>query len=526
MELYLLFESAAGYALLHVKEWEQVGQSSPEVQAALRELPSYSQAVKLKAFHAFRHAEEALDNMNAIAAGEVTDTLKTFLEANLPPLAKKKGKFALGVCEPNLGKALGDAGFPATMDKNVAELARATRLHWTHLTKGLQEIDLERARVGLGHSYSRSKLQFDPNRQDKPIIQSIALIDNLDKNVNLFAMRVREWYSWHFPELAKIVTDNIKFAEVAKVIQVKETFIERDDCVEQLTAVLNGDEDMANEILSAAKISMGQEITQVDMENILKFCDQVIKLAHQRKTLVDYLASKLEVVAPNLRSLIGDTVAARLISHAGSLVNLAKYPASTVQILGAEKALFRALKTRGNTPKYGLLFQSTFIGRAAQKNKGRISRYLANKCSLAARIDNFGEVSSSVFGNKMREQVEERLTYLSDRNIQTKKNIQAMKEALTEHSEELARAAEAEGKKKKKKKTKKKAAEEEEAVPMDQEEEAPEAPVAADEGTKKKQKKKRQREGEKEEAAAAAAAEADVDMAAAAAEEEPQGELS
>lgn|SRR3990167_2753675 len=100
----------------------------------------------------------------------------------------------------------------------------------------------------------------------------------------------------------------------------------------------------------------------------------------------------METVAPNLSALIGDQVAARLISHAGSLTNLAKYPASTVQILGAEKALFRAIKSRGNTPKYGLIFHSTFIGRAGARDKGRISRFLANKCSLAARIDSFSGI--------------------------------------------------------------------------------------------------------------------------------------
>merc|ERR1712162_83166 len=110
-----------------------------------------------------------------------------------------------------------------------------------------------------------------------------------------------------------------------------------------------------------------------------------------RKSLHDYLKAKMDLVAPNLAALIGEIIGARLISHAGSLTNLAKFPSSTVQILGAEKALFRALKTKGNTPKYGLIFHSSFIGRAAQKNKGRISRYLANKCSLASRIDCFAD---------------------------------------------------------------------------------------------------------------------------------------
>lgn len=101
------------------------------------------------------------------------------------------------------------------------------------------------------------------------------------------------------------------------------------------------------------------------------------------------MKNKMNVVAPNLTSLIGESVGARLISHAGSLINLAKYPASTVQILGAEKALFRALRSKGNTPKYGLLFHSSYISRAGAGDKGKISRYVANKCSIAARIDQF-----------------------------------------------------------------------------------------------------------------------------------------
>merc|ERR1712014_216519 len=107
----------------------------------------------------------------------------------------------------------------------------------------------------------------------------------------------------------------------------------------------------------------------------------------------------------------------------------AKYPASTVQILGAEKALFRALKTKGNTPKYGLIFHSTFIGRAQQKNKGRISRYLANKCSIASRIDCFSDEATTVFGEKLKDQVEERLAFLTE-GTTPRKNLEVMQEAI------------------------------------------------------------------------------------------------
>merc|ERR1719408_615375 len=181
--------------------------------------------------------------------------------------------------------------------------------------------------------------------------------------------------------------------------------------------------------------------------------------------LGEYLRNKMKLVAPNLGTLIGDTVGARLISHAGSLINLAKYPASTVQILGAEKALFRALKTKGNTPKYGLIFHSSFIGRAQQKNKGRISRYLANKCSIASRIDCFSDEATTVFGEKLKDQVEERLAFLSE-GTQPRKNLEVMQEAIKEV------------KKRKKKLKKKKAAAAEGA-----------AEEAAEEAPKKKKKK-------------------------------------
>jgi nucleolar protein 56 len=115
------------------------------------------------------------------------------------------------------------------------------------------------------------------------------------------------------------------------------------------------------------------------------------------------------------------------LRQAGSLTNLAKAPASTVQILGAEKALFRALKTKGNTPKYGLIYHSTFIGRADAKNKGRISRYLANKCSIATRIDSFSDNPTRAYGEKLREQVEERLKFY-ETGAQPRKNIDVMEE--------------------------------------------------------------------------------------------------
>merc|ERR1739840_61183 len=205
------------------------------------------------------------------------------------------------------------------------------------------------------------------------------------------------------------------------------------------------------------------------------FAARVIGHSDYRKELVVYLRNKMEAVAPNLATLIGDTVGARLISHAGSLTNLAKAPASTVQILGAEKALFRALKTRGNTPKYGLIFHSSFIGRAGAKNKGRISGYLANKCSIASRIDCFSESHTKVYGEKLKEQVEDRLKFYETGDL-PRKNVEVMAEAVEEAAEDAK-------KKKKKEKKKRKAEGAEESV---EEEEEVAAAVTEEEPPKKK----------------------------------------
>jgi nucleolar protein 56 len=265
---------------------------------------------------------------------------------------------------------------------------RAVRYH-IHKYLGVTEEDLIKSQLGLGHAYSRSKCMFDVNRQDKPIIQSIALIDQLDKNINSFCMRIKEWFGWHFPELARIVVDNAIFVRIVKLIQTRQNFLDnKEELLPKIEEIVI-DSEIAKQISDAAAASMGSELSEIDLFNVKFFCDKVNNLIKYREELLGYLKDKMKKLAPNVSALVGEIVAARLISHAGSLSNLAKYPASTIQILGAEKALFRALKTRGKTPKYGLLYHSSFIGKAGVKNKGKISRYLANKLAMCSRIDFF-----------------------------------------------------------------------------------------------------------------------------------------
>ncbi|KAG7402367.1 snoRNP complex protein nop56 [Phytophthora boehmeriae] len=489
---FVLFESASGYGLFEVVENEEIGGLLAEVQASVSELSSFGRIVKLKAFQPFTSAENALENINNISEGLLGDDLKNFLEMNLPKVKSgKKAKFALGVADKGLAQAISDGlNAPCNSSETTLEIIRGVRMHFSNFVKELANGNLAKAQLGLGHSYSRAKVKFNVNRADNMIIQAIALLDQMDKDINTFAMRVREWYSWHFPELVKIVNDNYVYARCAAFIKNRSTLTE--DSLEELSKIVL-DEDKAQQILHASRTSMGMDMSEIDMINVDNFTTRLIKLAEYRRQLHEYLVSKMATVAPNLASLIGEAVGARLISHAGSLTNLAKCPASTVQILGAEKALFRALKTRGNTPKYGLLFHSTFIGRAAAKNKGRISRYLANKCAIASRIDSFIDEPTTKYGDKMREQVEERLAFYES-GAAPRKNADVMQEV----SEELKKdATKADKKSKKSKKDKKRPAEDDDE---EMEEADEEVPVKK---SKKDKKNKKQKKSEEEEAPAA-----------------------
>ncbi|KAL5284671.1 NOP56 family protein [Megaselia abdita] len=488
--LYVLYEHAAGFSVFSVQEFEEVSMFLPTVESSVTDLSRFNSIVKLVSFSPFKTAVAALESINAISEGILPQDLSVYLDDVFSKLKKKKCQ--LGVSDAKLGAAITEAiGVSCTHIGVVPELLRGIRHHFPKLVKGFTDQSAGVAQLGLGHSYSRSKVKFNVHRSDNMIIQSIALLDQLDKDVNTFSMRIREWYSYHFPELVKIVSENYLFAKAAKFIGDRKSLTE--DKLEELEKIVM-DASKAQAIFDAAKMSMGMDISIVDLMNIELFATRVVNLSEYRKKLSVYLSNKMENVAPNLQALIGDQVGARLISHAGSLTNLAKYPASTVQILGAEKALFRALKTKSNTPKYGLLYHSSFIGRAGLKNKGRISRFLANKCSIASRIDCFVENPTCVFGESLKQQVEDRLKFYESGEI-PKKNIDVMKEAIeTVNSQQTNGTSNGTSEKKKKKKNKRKAEEENGNGTA----EAPDTSIVKEETNGEPEKKKKKKKNKKQ----------------------------
>jgi len=237
-------------------------------------------------------------------------------------------------------------------------------------------------------------------KRDLIIAQAIQTLDDLDKTINLFMSRVREWYGIHFPELDRLLEKHETYARLVVNLGVRENFTAEKLEKEGLP------ESKAEQIAKSAKTSMGADLAEVDLAQIQALGRTVLNLYELRQRLEDYIDSTMEEVAPNIKALTGALLGARLIALAGGLTNLAKMPASTLQVLGAEKALFRSLKTGTKPPKHGIIFQHAFLHEAKKWQRGKIARALAGKLAIAARTDAFG---GRYIGEELKADLEKRV---------------------------------------------------------------------------------------------------------------------
>ncbi|XP_039870829.1 nucleolar protein 58 isoform X2 [Simochromis diagramma] len=404
--MLVLFETAAGYAIFKVLNESKLQQ----VDSLYKEFETPEKAnkiVKLKHFEKFQDTTEALAAATALVEGKLGKSLKKVLKK----VVAKEAHEQLAISDAKLGGVIKEKlDLSCVHSPAVAELMRCIRGQMESLITGLPPREMSAMSLGLAHSLSRYKLKFSPDKVDTMIVQAISLLDDLDKELNNYIMRCREWYGWHFPELGKVITDNLAYCKSVRKIGDR-TNVAGSDLSDLLP------EEIEAEVKLAAEISMGTEVSEEDIGNIRHLCDQVVEISEYRAQLYDYLKNRMMAIAPNLTVMVGELVGARLISHAGSLLNLAKHPASTVQILGAEKALFRALKTRKDTPKYGLIYHASLVGQTTAKNKGKISRMLAAKAALAIRYDALGEDTNAEMGAENRAKLEARLRQLEDKGI-------------------------------------------------------------------------------------------------------------
>jgi len=400
--MLVLFETPAGHALFKVLDEGKL-KKPEDIYKCFANPELANKHVKLKAFNQFEDSKVALAAATALVESKLDSGLKKFLKKHI---VKKSLSDQLAVADTKLGGIIKKKLSIDVIHNNVTmEIMRGIRGQLNSLVEGLSPEHAAQMALSLSHSLSRYKLKFSPDKVDTMIVQAIGLLDDLDKEINTYAMRVKEWYGWHFPEMSKIVTDNKAFAQVILKMGTRTGFADYDfsDILET---------EVEESMKEAAAISMGTDITEDDLKNIQDLSEQVLSLTEYRGQLFEYLQNRMRSIAPNLTCMVGELVGARLISHAGSLMNLAKQPASTVQILGAEKALFRALKTKSDTPKYGLIYHASLIGQASAKNKGKVSRVLASKAALCIRVDALGESSEATIGIELRAKVEARVRQL------------------------------------------------------------------------------------------------------------------
>jgi nucleolar protein 56 len=260
-----------------------------------------------------------------------------------------------------------------------------------------RQVTLEIARAGIARAAAK---------RDLSAVQAVRAMDDLDKTLNLIAGRVREWYGLHFPEMDRMIEKHDTYARLVAKLGNRRNFTYENVEAEGLP------KEKAEELAAAAKKSMGAGIDDADLDVLRSFCTLMLDLYKFREKSESYVEDVMKQLAPNMTAVVGAALSARLISIAGSLENLAKMPASTLQVLGAEKALFRSLKTGARPPKHGVIFQYTAVHQSPRWQRGKIARALSGKLSIAARIDSFG---GEFLGEKLRSDVDRKVEEIKER---------------------------------------------------------------------------------------------------------------
>jgi len=245
----------------------------------------------------------------------------------------------------------------------------------------MNEIEATQALRNFAIEFSSVRVKEASEKLDLHIIQSVNALDELDKIINIVGARMREWYGLHFPELDNLIQSLIAYAEIVTKAGLRENI------TRQIIENAGMHDRKAEIIMDAAKRSKGGDMTTENLVIVKKIAQEIISQSELRRILSDHIEIAMDLVAPNVKSLLTASVGARIIAKAGSLSRLAVLPASTIQVLGAEKALFRALKTGTRPPKHGLIFQHPLIHSAPRWQRGKIARAIASKVAIAARID-------------------------------------------------------------------------------------------------------------------------------------------
>jgi nucleolar protein 56 len=270
--------------------------------------------------------------------------------------------------------------------------------------KDEQDLSLWNRNVSL--ELAKLRIKGASEKRDLIIAQGIQTLDDLDRTVNLFMGRLREWYGVYFPELDRLIEKHETYSRLVVNLGDRESY------TAEALEKENIPKERAGLVAKAAESSMGADIAERDLEQIQALAKNVLEFYELRKNMENYVDRTMEEMAPNVRAVAGALLGARLIAIAGSLRTLAMRPASTIQVLGAEKALFRSLKTGARPPKHGLIFQHTLLHDAKRWQRGKIARVIAGKLAIAARADAFG---GHFIGDRLKADINKRLEEIREK---------------------------------------------------------------------------------------------------------------
>lgn len=352
-----------------------------------------------------KNAQSVARILVKIEAGKIVDEA-----AQLVDRLKKRGCETLVLENAGLASKLRETfevGIEVLKPSKAGEVLRSSLERFaieTGFVRNTEEFRLWMHNLSMEMAKLRVKKAVE--KKDLLIAQAIQTLDDLDKTINLFMGRIREWYGIHFPELDRLLDKHETFARLVFELGGKENFaidkLEEKDIPKS----------KASQIAGIAETSMGADLTESDLSQIQALCKSILELNKLRGMLEKYLDETMEEVAPNTKAIAGSLLGARLIALAGGLENLAKRPASTIQVLGAEKALFRSLKTGTRPPKHGIVFQHTYLHEAKKWQRGKIARALAGKVAIAARVDAYG---GEYIGDQLKADLEKRLKEISEK---------------------------------------------------------------------------------------------------------------
>jgi nucleolar protein 56 len=313
-----------------------------------------------------------------------------FENANLAEEVQRKMNVTVEVAKPSEA---------AVLRSRMNEIALESEF-----VKDEQELTLWNRNVSL--ELAKLRIKGASEKRDLIVAQGIQTLDDLDRTVNLFMGRLREWYGVYFPELDRLIEKHETYCRLVMNLGDRESFtaenLEKENIPKERAAL----------VAKAAELSMGADIAELDLEQIQALAKNVLDFYELRKNTENYVDRTMEEMAPNVRAVAGALLGARLIAIAGSLQNLAMRPASTIQVLGAEKALFRSLKTGARPPKHGLIFQHTLLHDAKRWQRGKIARVIAGKLAIAARADAFG---GHFIGDDLKADINKRLEEIREK---------------------------------------------------------------------------------------------------------------